>query len=68
MEKLITKSERNEAIDYCFDTDWPNMPELSNSDFIKIRDTFGFQMWKLDKEFRKLINAIKKEFYGIFGK
>lgn len=68
MEQLITKKDREEAIDYCFDTDWPNMPELTNSDYSKIRNTIGFQMWKLDKELRKLINAIKKEFYGIFRK
>lgn len=68
MEKLITKKEREEAIDFCHDTDWPDMPEFTNSDYSMIRNTFSFQMWKLDKEFRIFINIIKKEFYAIFRK
>lgn len=68
MERLITKKEREEVVEYCFDIDWPFIEMLSNSDYVKIRNTLGFHGWKIRKEFKNLGTAIKKEFYAIFGK
>lgn len=69
MKKLISKFERKDVVDYCFDTGWdyqidndfPYIFNLTNSDYSEIRNTFSFQMWKLKKE-------LKKAFYEIFRK
>lgn len=66
MTRLITKKEREEVIDYCFQNNWPEIACLKNSDYIKIKNTLGFQIWKTEKEFNNLLKKIKKEFNLLF--